>query len=165
MIPNRRKVFLPREGDLYMAILAAVGEKRGHEGIIQIGYDLATTYDVPLHVLHVIPKSDAQSHFDSLREIREFRDVGFDVEHDRAKEIAHEMVKVSLEDYDRSLVVPEGRIGDPGGEIIKRADSLDPKFTIVGGRKRTPAGKALFGSVTQTVILDSTRPVITSIAE
>lgn len=148
-----------------MVILAAVGEKHGQDGIIEVGYDLATTYDVPLHVLHVIPQRDAESHFEALREIREFRNLGFDVERKRAEEIAEDMVEAALETYDRELIVPEGRIGDPATEIIKRADALDPSYTVVGGRKRTPTGKALFGSVTQSVILDSTRPVVTYMSD
>lgn len=31
---------------------------------------------------------------------------------------------------------------------------------VLGGRKRSPAGKAIFGSVTQAVIRESDRPVV-----
>ena len=53
----------------------------------------------------------------------------------------------------------ERRHGDPADEIVEYADSVDADTIIVPGRKRSPVGKAVFGSVTQDVILDSDRPV------
>lgn len=148
-----------------MTILAAVGEKHATRAIVETGYDLATTYGDDLQVLHVIPEDDAQSHFESLRRVPDFRDAGFEVEHDRAKEVARRMVDLALEDYDPDVVTPVGRIGDPAEEILAQAEAADARYLVIGGRKRTPAGKALFGSTTQTVILDSDRPVVTRMAE
>lgn len=50
--------------------------------------------------------------------------------------------------------------GDPAGEILKHAEEHNVDQICVGGRKRSPAGKALFGSVTQDVILGTHRPVL-----
>jgi nucleotide-binding universal stress UspA family protein len=50
--------------------------------------------------------------------------------------------------------------GDPAEAIIDVAAATDADLVVVGGRKRSPAGKALFGSVTQTVILNAERPVM-----
>ncbi|WP_148413145.1 universal stress protein [Haloferax sp. KTX1] len=50
--------------------------------------------------------------------------------------------------------------GDPAEVIIEFADEEDADLIVTAGRKRSPAGKALFGSVTQTVILNSDRPVM-----
>lgn len=50
--------------------------------------------------------------------------------------------------------------GDPVDEILGAADDIDADLICVGGRKRSPAGKALFGSVAQGVILSSDRPVM-----
>jgi len=50
--------------------------------------------------------------------------------------------------------------GDPGREIVELADELDADLICIGGRKRSPAGKALFGSVTQDVFLGTQRPVL-----
>jgi nucleotide-binding universal stress UspA family protein len=50
--------------------------------------------------------------------------------------------------------------GDPADAIIDAADESDADLIIIGGRKRSPTGKALFGSVTQTVILNAGRPVM-----
>lgn len=51
------------------------------------------------------------------------------------------------------------RHGDPGDEIVDYADSVDADAIVVPGRKRSPVGKAVFGSVTQDVILNADRPV------
>jgi nucleotide-binding universal stress UspA family protein len=53
----------------------------------------------------------------------------------------------------------ERRHGDPDDEIIEYAESIDADTIIIPGRKRSPVGKALFGSVTQHVILHTDLPV------
>ncbi len=51
--------------------------------------------------------------------------------------------------------------GQPASEIIAAADEVDADMICVSGRKRTPTGKVVFGSVTQAVILGTERPVTT----
>lgn len=53
----------------------------------------------------------------------------------------------------------ERRHGDPAEEIIDYAESVDADTIVIPDRKRSPVGKAVFGSVTQDVILDADRPV------
>lgn len=50
--------------------------------------------------------------------------------------------------------------GDPGRAIVELADDLDADLICLAGRKRSPAGKALFGSVIQDVFLETERPVL-----
>lgn len=50
--------------------------------------------------------------------------------------------------------------GSPADEILRYADEYDVDQICIGGRKRSPTGKALFGSVTQDVILSTHRPVL-----
>jgi len=57
------------------------------------------------------------------------------------------------------VVREESRVGDPATEILAVADELDVDHLVLGGRKRSPLGSLLFGSVTQAVVLDSERPV------
>ncbi|NGM70421.1 universal stress protein [Natronolimnobius sp. AArcel1] len=54
----------------------------------------------------------------------------------------------------------EERSGDPATEICDHAVEHDIDLVCLAGRKRSPAGKALFGSVTQDVILNTDRPVL-----
>ncbi|WP_297887992.1 universal stress protein [uncultured Halorubrum sp.] len=51
--------------------------------------------------------------------------------------------------------------GDPGEELVAAAEAVDADLICVSGRKRSPAGKAVFGSTTQTVVLNADRPVLT----
>jgi nucleotide-binding universal stress UspA family protein len=52
-----------------------------------------------------------------------------------------------------------GGVGDHGTEIVAIAEDVDADLVIVGGRKRSPAGKAVFGSTAQEVMLESPCPV------
>lgn len=61
---------------------------------------------------------------------------------------------------DRNIAVrTQSRFGDPATEILHAADDADADLVVLGGRKRSPLGSLLFGSVSQAVTLDSSRPV------
>lgn len=57
-------------------------------------------------------------------------------------------------------VAYEESSGDPAETIVETARSRDSDCICVAGRKRTPTGKVLFGSVTQAVVLSADRPVL-----
>lgn len=69
------------------------------------------------------------------------------------------LAKDRLEDADIAVDVV-GIEGDPTTAILETAEGIGADRICVAGRKRTPTGKALFGSVTQGVILSTTRPVL-----
>lgn len=48
---------------------------------------------------------------------------------------------------------------DPASAIVETAQAIDADRIVMSGRKRTPVGKVLFGSVTQSVLLDADVPV------
>ncbi|MEF8783396.1 MAG: universal stress protein [Haloarculaceae archaeon] len=69
-----------------------------------------------------------------------------------------------LEEADVTVEL-EGSSGNPAETILRVAKREGADQIILAGRKRTPTGKVLFGSVTQSVILDSDRPVLVSPSE
>ncbi len=59
-------------------------------------------------------------------------------------------------DIDYSI---RGEVGEHAEEIIDLATKVEADRVVVGGRKRSPTGKAVFGSTAQAVMLDAPCPV------
>lgn len=55
--------------------------------------------------------------------------------------------------------------GEPAETIIRVADDVDANTIVTSGRRRSPTGKVLFGSTTQSVLLSSDRPVLVSMSD
>jgi len=136
-----------------MAVLAAIGEERRSNPVIEIAYDLARAHDERLDVLHVVPEQEFESHKEAIE------DFSFAREEESAAEFAKEVVSETLgEPADVSGI---GRVGDPVEQTISVVEETEPQYLVIGGRRRSPAGKAVFGSKTQDILLRSPVPVMT----
>jgi nucleotide-binding universal stress UspA family protein len=69
----------------------------------------------------------------------------------RAREV------LSAADVDVTLA---GTSGEPGAEVLAEAAETGADLVSVAGRSRSPAGKAVFGSVAQEVMLNAKVPVL-----
>jgi len=59
------------------------------------------------------------------------------------------------------IEVNAAEIGQPpADEILALADDIDADLIVLGGRKQSPVGKIVFGSVSQEVMLNTDRPVV-----
>lgn len=147
-----------------MTILAAVGEDR-YADVITIADDLARTYGDTLVVLHTIPEEEFDSYRESVRGIDEFKNFSITQEMDSAAQFARRAVTETLGEFDADRMRTRGRVGTPADEILSAADDVDPRFLVISGRRRSPTGKALFGSTTQQVLLNAETPVVTTMTE
>jgi nucleotide-binding universal stress UspA family protein len=50
--------------------------------------------------------------------------------------------------------------GDLGDALLQLVATVDADLLVIGARQRSPVGKALLGSVAQTVILEAKLPVL-----
>ncbi|WIV67848.1 universal stress protein [Natrialbaceae archaeon AArc-T1-2] len=110
------------------------------EGIVTI----PGTDDLEAILVHVFDENPDDADVEQVASVR------------RAREI--------LEDHGVEVTL-EGTSGDAAPELIDTADDHDAEMIAVAGRKRSPTGKAIFGSVTQDVVLGTDRPVLVCSAE
>lgn len=165
-----------------MAILAPVDGETVPDDVVSVGYDLANAYDEQLIVLHVMPQERFEDRqrsstenskgtvlapevdYGSGRESELASDPSNETHHTidkdgepEAASVARDVTRGTLEEY--SNVSFQGRVGDPVQEILKEAERRDVRHIVVGGQDQSPVGKAVFGSTTQSVLLNAERPV------
>lgn len=148
-----------------MVILAAIDENERSKNVARIASDLAVTYDDTLVALHVMPDNDFEAHRKSLENIPMFQDYSFTQATDSAASFAREFVQESVDTTDLPQIEGRGRVGDVTEEILSEAASLEPRFLVIGGRRQSPSGKAIFGSTVQQVLLNTECPVVTQLTE
>jgi nucleotide-binding universal stress UspA family protein len=173
-----------------MTILSAIDGEDVPSRVVEVGQELSTYFGDAHLVLHVMD----QAIFDQRREdsdeipsqvladippdvshrVRRSREGGSSVggeetytidEHGEpdAASIADAVVAKTLDDAENVTV--QGRVGDVPQEIVEEAERTQARYIVIGGRKRTSVGKAVFGSITQSVLLRAERPVVTVMSE
>ncbi len=122
---------------ILLALDDEVGQARAQTNAIADVVRAST--DAEVHLLHVFGDNPEGASVHQLEAVREASD--------------------RLEEFGVEVNLLEAS-GPPADEILKHAEEYDVDQICVGGRKRSPTGKALFGSVTQDVILGTNRPVL-----
>ncbi|WP_197075959.1 universal stress protein [Halostagnicola sp. A56] len=108
-----------------------------------------------MHIIHVLSTSE----FVDLGRTKAKKGDSIDLE--SVKNVASDIAEEAAEPLS-SQFEAIGLMGDPADEIINYADEQNARYIVVAGRKRSPAGKAIFGSVNQSILLNSDCPVVMS---
>lgn len=137
-----------------MSVIAAVDRSEWAPTVLEEARNLADVFGEELHIVHVLTESEAADvERDNVQKTG--RAKGRDGIAEIAADIAVEATGASTDDF-----TSVGLIGNPADEIVNYASKQDARYIVVGGRKRSPIGKAVFGSVAQTVLLNAECPVV-----
>lgn len=137
-----------------MAIVAAIDRSERATNVIKEASVLAEAFDETLHVTHVL----SQSEFIDL-ERTSVDDSGKPLDMDQVRTVAQNIAEEMVIDLNIS-VETVGLVGRPAIQIIDYANKQNARYIVVGPRKRSPAGKAVFGSTSQSILLNADCPVL-----
>jgi nucleotide-binding universal stress UspA family protein len=140
-----------------MTILAAVDGDYDEDPVVQTAYDLATAYDDRLVVLHVMSNEEFADKQESTPEYY------LENAEETARNVGRRVTRGSLGGIGDTEF--RGEVGPIAETVIDVAWELEARYLVIGGRQRTPVGKALFGSIAQTVLTDAGRPVVSVVTE
>jgi nucleotide-binding universal stress UspA family protein len=107
--------------------------------------------------LHVVPEEEFEMHKKSTEVVTEFRDYSFSQVEDSAARFPHEVVEQTHGEFEHQLT-QTGGVGEPAEEILAEADAFQPRYLVIGGRRRSLVGKAIFGSTTRKIFLNASCP-------
>jgi nucleotide-binding universal stress UspA family protein len=136
-------------------ILVAVGQSNDpHATIAEAAIEVAAPLDATVELLHVYSRSE----FETARDELDFEGTPPTPDevakrHRHARNVSATLAEVDVETNTRGVV------GDYAEKIVSMAVDLDADRIVLGGSGRTPAGKAVFGSTSQSVLLNSPCPV------
>jgi nucleotide-binding universal stress UspA family protein len=138
-------------------LVAVAGDDESHvEKYVETIDTLGGENELSVNIVHVYSEDDTER-IEEMYDIdsQEKRQLGNAAKHNTA---VHTLIEeLNARDIDFTTY---GAIGDAGTEIIEMARALDVDFVLIGGRKRSPTGKALFGSTAQDILLNAPMPVI-----
>lgn len=138
-------------------VLLAVGpgDRDRAEKLAQTASDIAGPAGATVVLAHVFTDDEYEETLDNLR-------VG-DPDSTTPDEVArrHATIRTIGDIFDASQIEYDvrGALGEHGETIVELAESAAANLVIVGGRKRSPTGKAVFGSTAQEVMLSAPCPV------
>jgi nucleotide-binding universal stress UspA family protein len=118
--------------------------------------DVAGPAGATVVIGHVFTREEFESRADALGFDRDASDADADAVVGRYSAVRELTARLDEAGVDYEV---HGEIGDYAEKVVALAEEFDSDMVFVGGRKRSPTGKAVFGSVAQEVMLSAPCPV------
>lgn len=137
-------------------VLVAVGPDTQTTQLAEETINVAAGTGARVVLGHVFTEEEYESALDRL----EFDTVASEVDVDQVarRHVATHDIAGMLDEADVEYEI-RGAIGDHADAIVSLAEAVEADRILVGGRGRSPAGKAVFGSTAQEVMLAAPCPV------
>jgi nucleotide-binding universal stress UspA family protein len=117
--------------------------------------EVAGMMELSVRVLHVLSPSEFERIADRLDGSPGVEEA---VRHVDPVHEALQRLEPELQNWGTAVAL-EGRVGESvSEEIVAAAEAADARRILVGGRRRTPVGKEVFGSTVQEVLLNAPCP-------
>lgn len=142
-----------------MVIVAAVNATERDDDILEEAASLSRAFDEPIHVVYVLP-SDEFVELEKENIERTGKAVDRDTVDEHVEEIAAEIA-----DSIDATAEPVGLVGNVADNLVRYSNEQDARYLVIGLRKRSPTGKAMFGSVGQSILLNAECPVLSTLGE
>lgn len=139
--------------------LAVVDADESTKQLVREAGELAEAVGAELVLLHVTSEEEYEKKRKTMEQIPNTSAV-YSIQEARegAESFANDIGREVLEGLDVSYE-SVGAVGDEQNRILETADKQDCDHLFIAGEKRSPAGKALFGDLTQSIILNFSGPV------
>jgi nucleotide-binding universal stress UspA family protein len=141
-------------------VLVAVGEKDEDrlDDLASITADIAGPADASVALAHVFTEREYEKARDDLDFDRD-SEVTPDVTARRyvnIQALIDDLADAGVEHTEHGGLAEEGAVGEA---VIEIAEDVGADLVVIGGRRRSPSGKAVFGSIAQNVLLNAPCPV------
>ncbi|WP_128478769.1 universal stress protein [Halorussus pelagicus] len=139
--------------------LAVVDAEESTKALVREAGEIAAAVDAELVLLHVTTNDEYEKTRQTMESIPTDA-TGYSAEKARegAENFAADVGREVLEGIDVEWDAV-GALGDEQSEILDAAEERDCDHLFIAGEKRSPTGKALFGDLTQSIILNFGGPV------
>ncbi|MFC7078372.1 universal stress protein [Haloarcula halophila] len=141
-------------------ILLAIGpdDRDSLDTLVDATIDLAEPSDATVSLLYVFPRDDYETMMEQM-------DIDTTTSGLTADEVAqrHESVREPadrLESLGIDYNIGGVSGGNPADQIVRKIEQTDADVAVVGGTKRSPTGKAVFGDHAQQTLLNAPVPVL-----
>jgi nucleotide-binding universal stress UspA family protein len=139
-----------------MVIIAAADRSERAQNTVAEAVEIAQAFNDQIDVVHVLTRSQ----FIELEQT-EVAKSGRPVKLDRVREFAAKQAERATEGVKTDAPIEHvGLVGKAADEVLSYATDKEARYIVVGSRNKSPAGKALFGSVSQRILLNSDCPVV-----
>ena len=141
-------------------VLLAIGpdDRDSLDTLVDATVNLAEPSDATVYLLYVFPRDDYETVMEQMSIDTTTSGLTPDEvaqRHESVREPADRLESLGIDYEIRG--VSGGSLAD---QIVRKIEQVDAGLAVVGGTKRSPAGKAMFGDHAQQVLLNAPVPVL-----